>query len=339
MVYTTLDAKRQASAQQAVRQGLLDYDVRHGYRGPEGSLALDAPEVGEGSVDPEIAQALAGYADSGGLEAAVVVDVQERRVEVMRSNAEVVGIDWDGLRWAPYVDADNRGPTPRRAGEIVERGDVVRVFEDDEGNWRLRQLPEIQAALTAMDPRTGAIVAMVGGWDFRAKQFNHALQGARQPGSGFKPFVYSAALDNGVTPASVFLNAPLVFEDENLEMDYRPRNDSGEFSGPMRLREALARSINMVSMRVMTRIGAQAVLDHVGRFGFPTKDLPRDVQLAIGGGTMLFTPLDMVRAYAVIANGRVPGRAEHHPPGRAAGRFVGVRGPLSRCLRSMPHAG
>ena len=305
VVHTTLDSKRQAAAQRAVRNGVLDYDIRHGFRGPEGQLALDALTVGEGGTldATAIAQALDAYGTSRGLEAAVVVQIDERSIEVMRATGEIVGIDWDGLRWAPYVDTDRRGPTPRRAAEIVSRGDVIRVLQDDEGAWRLRQLPEVQAALVALDPRTGAIQALVGGWDFQAKQFNHALQAARQPGSGFKPFVYSAALENGVTPASMFLNAPLVFEDDNLEMDYRPRNDSGEFSGPMRLREALAQSINMVSMRVMTSIGARPVLDHVGSFGFETANLPRDVQLAIGGGTMLFTPLDMARAYAVIANG------------------------------------
>ena len=306
VVYTTLDSKRQAAAQRAVRDGVLDYDIRHGYRGPEGQLGLDVLTVGEGGAlnGAAIIEALGAYEMSGGrLEPAVVVELEERRVEAMRASGEVVGIDWDGLRWAPYLDADRRGPTPRRAAEIVSRGDVIRVLQDEHGAWRLRQLPEVQAALVALDPRTGAIQALVGGWDFLAKQFNHALQAARQPGSGFKPFVYSAALANGVTPASVFLNAPLVFEDDNLEMAYRPRNDSGEFSGPMRLREALARSINMVSMRVMTGIGAGPVLDHLRNFGFETANLPRDVQLAIGGGTMMFTPLDMARAYAVLANG------------------------------------
>lgn len=305
VVHTTLDSKRQAAAQRAVRAGVLDYDIRHGFRGPEGQLTLDALTVGEGGMldTTAIAEALDAYGTSRGLEAAVVVQINEQSIEVMRATGEVVGIDWDGLRWAPYLDTDRRGPTPRRAAEIVSKGDVIRVLQDEEGAWRLRQLPEVEAALVALDPRTGAIAALVGGWDFQAKQFNHALQAARQPGSGFKPFVYSAALENGVTPASMFLNAPLVFEDDNLEMDYRPRNDSGEFSGPMRLREALARSINMVSMRVMTSIGARPVLDHVGNFGFETANLPKDVQLAIGGGTMLFTPLDMARAYAVIANG------------------------------------
>ena len=298
-VHTTIDSKRQAAAQMAVQRGLIAYDIRHGYRGPQGRIGPEGAPFDRAAV----ADVLAGYPASGGLEAAVVVKVEERRAEVMRSNGETAAIDWDGLRWSPYVDPDRRGPMPERAAEVVARGDIVRILKDDADAWRLRQLPEIQAALVALDPRSGAVQALVGGWDFGAKQFNHALQGARQPGSGFKPFVYSAALENGVTPASVFLDAPLVFDDANLEMAYRPRNDSGRFTGPMRLREALARSVNVVSMRVMTRIGVQPIIEHVARFGFETSGLPRNVQLAIGGGTMLFTPMDMAGAYAVLANG------------------------------------
>ena len=303
-VYTTLDSKRQEAAQDAVHRGLIEYDVRHGYRGPEGRIALEsAVPPGDTGIAPTLADGLAAYPVSGGLEAAVVVDIAEDSALAMRANGDTVRIDWDGLRWAPYIDTDLRGPMPRRADEIVTRGDVIRILQDDQGDWRLRQIPDIQAALVALDPRTGAIQALVGGWDFRITQFNHALQAARQPGSGFKPFVYSAALENGVTPASVFLDAPLVFDDENLEMAYRPRNDSGEFTGPMRLREALARSVNVVSMRVMTRIGARSILDHAARFGFAKGGLPDNIQLAIGGGTMLFTPMDMANAYATLANG------------------------------------
>lgn len=304
-VYTTLDSQRQEAAQHAVHRGLIEYDVRHGYRGPEGRIPLE-PDAASGEAvapTPSPAEMLASYPVSGGLEAAVVVDVAEQSASAMRANGDVVRIDWDGLRWAPYVDTDLRGRMPRRADEIVGPGDVIRVLQDDQGDWRLRQIPDIQAALVALDPRSGAIQALVGGWDFRVKQFNHALQAARQPGSGFKPFVYSAALENGVTPASVFLDAPLVFDDANLEMAYRPRNDSGEFTGPMRLREALARSVNVVSMRVMTRIGARSVVDHASRFGFAKGGLPENIQLAIGGGTMLFTPMDMAGAYAILANG------------------------------------
>ena len=164
-------------------------------------------------------------------------------------------------------------------------------------------MPDIQAALVAMTPDTGAIKAVVGGFDFTTSQYYHALQAARQPGSGFKPFVYSAALDIGVTPATVFMDAPLVFEDDNLETSYRPKNDGGRFNGPTRLREALYRSINLVSIRVLLAVGAGPVLDYVARFGFDTSDFPRNTQLALGGGTIGVTPLQMARAYATFANG------------------------------------
>jgi penicillin-binding protein 1A len=164
-------------------------------------------------------------------------------------------------------------------------------------------MPDIEATIVALNPTTGGVKAIVGGFDFAANQYNHALQAARQPGSGFKPFLYSAALDAGVTPATIFMDAPLVFEDENLETTYRPKNDGSRFNGPTRLREALYRSINLVSIRVLLQVGAGDVIDYVKRFGFDTSEFPRNTQLAIGGGTMGITPIEMARAYATFANG------------------------------------
>jgi penicillin-binding protein 1A len=227
------------------------------------------------------------------------------------------------MSWARrYLDVDRRGPPPERPSDVVQVGDVVRVEaiaepaeageaesagDDPEAEpapaWRLAQLPDIQGALVSMDPRTGAVLALEGGLDFAMNQYNHALQAARQPGSGFKPFVYSAALDRGVTPASIFMDAPLVFDDQNLESQYRPDNDNNRYNGPTRLREALYRSINLVSMRVLLEVGAGSVMDHVRKFGFDTSTFPRNLQLAIGGGTMAVTPLQMATAYAVFANG------------------------------------
>src|SRR4029453_17262163 len=157
--------------------------------------------------------------------------------------------------------------------------------------------------LGPIDPEAGAVPSLVGGFDFSSNQYNHALQAARQPGSGFKPFVYSAALDHGITPASIFMDAPLVFEDESLETTYRPKNDGARFNGPTRLREALYRSINLVSIRVLLTVGAGNVIDYVKRFGFDTADFPRNTQLALGGGTIGITPIEMARAYATFANG------------------------------------
>jgi penicillin-binding protein 1A len=173
----------------------------------------------------------------------------------------------------------------------------------EEGDWVLTQVPEIQGSIVSANPRTGAITAMVGGYNFGVNQYNHATQLQRQPGSGFKPFVYTAALANGVTPATVFLDAPLVYNDDLLETAYRPRNFSGTYNGPTRVREALYRSINLVSIRVLEHVGAESARDFVTRFGFVREELPNNTQLAIGGGTITVSPLEMVAAYSVIANG------------------------------------
>ena len=292
VAYTTLDAEHQAAAQRAVRAGLLSYDRRHGYRGPEGRADPDAPA----------AEALAGFHVVSGLEPAVVVAVEERAITVRRQDDALVKIEWGGLRWArEFLGTDALGRLPSEAADVAAVGDVVRIESDD--GWQLRQVPEIQGALVSLDPRTGAVRALVGGWNFHAQQFNHALQGTRQPGSGFKPFVYSAALEQGVTPATVFWDAPLVFEDANLETTYRPRNDSGDYRGPMPLRQALYQSRNAVSIRVMQRIGAKSIIDHASQFGFDTSTMPRNTQLAIGGGTITLAPIDMAAGYAAFANG------------------------------------
>ena len=220
----------------------------------------------------------------------------------------------------PFLGLDSIGARPKTAADVVAVGDLIRI-EQHEAEWRLGQLPDIQGALVALDPKNGAVRALVGGWDFHSMQFNHALQARRQPGSGFKPFVYSAALANGLTPASVFWDSPLVFDDANLETVYRPRNDSGEFSNrPMRLREALYRSRNVVSMRMMRHVRAQPIVDHVQRFGFEAAALPRNTQLAIGGGNMATTPIEMARAYSVFANGGL--RIEPHVIDRVSGSTV-----------------
>ena len=293
VAYTTLDAKHQAAAQSAVRTGLMKYDRRHGYRGPEGRVDPDAPA----------ADALADYTVMSGLEPAFVVEVEERAIAVRRQDGANVRIEWDGLRWArAFLGTDALGRLPREATDVAAVGDVVRI-EPSEDGWRLSQVPEIQGALVSLDPRTGAVRALVGGWNFHARQFNHALQGSRQPGSGFKPFVYSAALEQGVTPATMFWDAPLVFEDANLETTYRPRNDSGDYRGLMPLRQALFQSRNAVSIRVMRRVGANPIIDHASRFGFDTSTMPKNTQLAIGGGTMTLAPIDMAAGYAAFANG------------------------------------
>ena len=307
LAHTTLDSKMQAAAQRAVRHGLLEYDRRHGYRGAVAhvdlaSLADDAADSAAVFDAGALAETLADHAPSGDLEAVVVASVGEREAAVRRRNGESLTIDWEGLRWArPFFGTDSMGPVPQSAADVVAAGDVVYVARDA-GAWRLAQPPNIQGALVALDPRTGGLRAVVGGWDFRAQQFNHALQARRQPGSGFKPFIYSAALARGVTPATIFWDVPRVFDDPNLETEYRPRNDGG-FEGPMSLRRGFYKSKNAVSIGVLLEVGVGATVAHVTKFGFSGDQLPRNTQLAVGGGKMLFTPTQMAASYAVFANG------------------------------------
>ena len=225
---------------------------------------------------------------------------------IQRGDRSFVPIRFEDSEWArPYVSVDRRGPLPGGFDEFLTPGDLVRIRsigDAEENRWQLAQIPEVQGALVALDPNNGKVRSLVGGFDFYRNQYNHALQAARQPGSGFKPFVYSAALAAGVTPADIFMDAPLVFDDENLESQYRPDNDNNRYNGPTRLRQALYRSINLVSIRVLLKIGAEAIMEHAAKFGLPTATFPRNTQLAIGGGTMAVTPIDMARAYAVFAN-------------------------------------
>ena len=348
-VFTTVDSRLQAIAIRALRNGLIDYDRRHGYRGPEdrveaevdpqaledfqaartlaGAEFGETPETGEEESDasesgeevgvetdavpptltdprlPAYLAALEDVAPSGDLLPVVVTHVRGRSFAALTVDGTEAIVEWEGMRWArPYIDTDTRGPSPRAAADVVAEGDLIRL-RVVEGAWHLAQVPEIEGAIVVLRPSDGAVLAMSGGFDFARNQYNHALQAARQPGSGFKPFVYSAALANGVTPASIFVDAPLVFEDETLEQTYRPRNDNNQFSGPTPLRRALYRSINLVSIRVLQEVGVSATLDHIRRFGFDTRNFPRNTQLAIGGGTMAVTPISMVRAYAMLANG------------------------------------
>ena len=292
-VFTTLQGPLQAAATRALRKGLIDYDTRHGYRGPEQRF---------NDVDSAVAALLEwpAYVD---FPPAAVAEVDEEQFIALLADGTRVTVPLAAMRWArPFLSVDAMGARPKSPTDVVQAGDLVRVQATGDG-WRLAQLPEIQGALISIDPDTGGVLAIEGGFDFHINQYNHALQAARQPGSGFKPFVYSAALNAGITPASMFMDAPLVFDDKNLESQYRPDNDNNRYNGLTRLREGLYRSINLVSMRVLIDIGAGPTLDYVHRFGFDTSGFPRNTQLAIGGGTMAVTPLEMATAYAVFANG------------------------------------
>ncbi len=296
-VYTTVNSKLQRAASQALRQGLIAYDKRHGYRGPEG-------HVDEESLTDETAwtAALSDYAAHGGLQPALVLEVQDRHAAVYLKGGRRAELGWEGLSWAQrYVDENARGPQPQTAADVLARGDIVRVTQDDEGTWRLSQVPDVSGALVSLDPKNGAIMALVGGFDFNYSSFNRAIQAQRQPGSAFKPFIYSAALEHGFTPASIINDAPVVFDAAGLEGVWRPENYTGKFYGPTRMRVALAQSRNMVSIRLLSSIGLKDATSHIVKFGFDTQRLPLDLSLALGSGTV--TPLELAAGYTVFANG------------------------------------
>jgi penicillin-binding protein 1A len=296
-VYTTVDSRLQAAATRAVRVGLIEYDRRHGFRGAIAHKALGTrsrPEEFEAVLDP--------YSSVGNLSPAIVLSVAERSARVFVKSRGFGELGWEGLAWARHeVRPDVLGPSPKSAQEILLPGDIVYVITDGSGTAQLAQPPGAQSALVALDPKDGAIAALVGGFDFFANNFNRATQAHRQPGSGFKPFLYSSALENGFTPASVLLDAPIVMEGDGLETAWRPENSTGDFHGPMRLREALARSRNLVSIRLLRALGTPYAIDYISRFGFAKASLPTNLTLALG--TVQLTPLELAAGYAIFANG------------------------------------
>ncbi len=287
-VVTSVDGRLQTAANRALHLGLLEYDRRHGYGGP-----VRHSREAAGAAVEQLETELASVPDAGGLRGAIVVSVAPKAARVYVRSLGFAQIDWEGLSWArvPGAAAD--------AGAIVHVGDFIYVAGSST-SFQLAQVPAVQGALVSLDPNDGAIVALVGGFDYSLSKFNRATQAYRQPGSGFKPFVYSAALEHGLTPASIFMDAPIMFDDRTAEQAWRPENSGGEFSGPMRMREALVKSRNLVSIRVLRSVGADAVIDYASRFGFNRDNLPRNQTLALG--TLSATPLEVVTGYAAFAN-------------------------------------
>lgn len=294
-VVTTIDSRLQRAANGALRVGLIEYDRRHGYRGP-----LAHAEIRRGQSAAELAALLEQHPSINALEPAVVVEVGEKSARVVLRNATSVPIEWLGLAWARRAQDTGLGPEPKSAAEIVAAGDIVYVIRTG-STAQLAQPPAAQGALVAVDPRDGAIAALNGGFDFFVSKYNRASQARRQPGSAFKPFIYSAALDRGFTPASIVLDAPVVFEDDATEEVWRPENSTQQFYGPTRLREALVRSRNLVSVRLMRTMGTQYTRDYLTRFGFDREQLPNDLTLALG--SLQLTPAELAAGFATFANG------------------------------------
>ncbi len=294
-VVTTLDSRLQPLAQAAVRQGLRLYDRRHGYKGPVATLDTIPAEPAE------LEQLLAGYPEPADLRIALVRAVDDDAAAMALRGSVEIEVPLAGMEWArPYVDDDRRGPAPESPADVVSAGDLVYVVPAGDG-WELAQVPEVQGAMVVLDPHDGAIAALVGGLDFEASKFNRAVQARRQPGSAFKPFIYSAALEHGFTAATVINDAPVVMDDPALETTWRPKNYGGSFFGPMRLREALVKSRNLVSIRILNDVGVSQTIEHVSAFGFDAGSLPRNLTLALGSGNV--TPLELATGYAAFANG------------------------------------
>jgi penicillin-binding protein 1A len=290
-VYTTIRKADQEAAYEALRKGVLEYDRRAGYRGPEGYRELPAnPD------DDDLEEALADHPDNDDLLAAVVLGYDGKQVQAGLRSGERISVQGAGLQFAARA-LDPKAPPQRR----IRKGAIIRVQRDAK-NWQVVQLPEAEAAFIALDPQDGAIRALVGGFDFSRNKFNHVTQAWRQPGSSFKPFIYSAALEKGFTAATVIPDEPVVLEAEQTgSQRWEPKNYDGKFEGPMRLRTALAKSKNMVSIRVLDAIGPKYAQEYVSRFGFDADRHPPYLTMALGAGSV--TAWQMARAYSVFANG------------------------------------
>lgn len=323
-VHTTVDSRYQEIANRALRRNLLAYDRRHGYRGPEAQLDLDAlteeddwdealgrvrtlgglrpgiviaigpREADDDGLDPEEAEEVQDDADAG--------DAEDIVATVYIGNGDTVALDLEAMEWArPWVSQEVVGAAPEQVSDVVSVGDVVRVQSLGGGSYRLSQVPDVEGSIVSIAPRSGALLALSGGFDFRKSQFNRATQAVRQPGSAFKPFIYSAALEGGYTPASIVNDAPVVFHDEALESTWRPENYTGRFYGPTRMREALVKSRNLVSIRVLRDVGTGTTRNFLDQFGFPRERMPNDLSLALGSAGV--TPWELTAGYAVFANG------------------------------------
>ncbi|MEC9375239.1 MAG: penicillin-binding protein 1A [Pseudomonadota bacterium] len=310
---TTIDSRAQRAADSALKKALYSYDRRHGFRGAISKLdissiistadnKINVSKIEEENIESMALQnALNQFPSYGYLKPAIVLNINENNsAKFILKNSQSVVLEWNKIRWAPYLDDNSIGRSPKNISQILSPGDVVYLLETKNG-FQLAQLPEVQGAFVAINPDDGATIALAGGFDYFANKYNRAIQARRQPGSSFKPFIYSAALENGFTASSIINDAPLVFEGNDGEDSWRPENYSDKYKGPMRMREALVESKNLVSIRILRKMGIKNALNHVQLFGFPEKTLKRDFTLALGSGGA--SPWEMANGYASLANG------------------------------------
>ena len=294
-VYTTLNAAEQDTAYTALRRGIMDYERRQHYRGPEKFVTL--PSAAGPELEDAIDEALADHPDNGDVMSAIVLEASARKVVVVRQNGDSIDITGEGLK--PILSGLSSKAPPNIK---LRRGAVVRITKTAKNNWEITQLPEVEGALVALDPRSGAIKALVGGFDFDKNKFNHVTQAWRQPGSSFKPFIYSASLEKGFTPATMINDAPLFFSaGVTGGQPWEPKNYDGKYDGPMTMRRGLARSKNMISIRILQAVGPKQGQEWVTRFGFDAEKHPPYLTMALGAGSV--TPMQMAVGYAVFANG------------------------------------
>jgi len=296
-VYTTIRVKDQQAADAALRKALLAYDRRHGWRGPAGR-----ENTSRKTETDSLDELLKDYPNVGNLIPAIIRHTEEQLAVAYIQDGSSIELGLPAVAWAAQqIDEDTLGPGPKRVNDVLRVGDVVYLERVNEEQWMLAQVPEVEGGFVAIDPNNGAILALSGGFDFRRNQYNHATLAQRQPGSSFKPFIYSAALEKGFTPASLISGAPIVIEDVSLEDEWRPEDYSRKFFGPTRLRKALALSLNLVAVRLLRAITPEYAAEYMGRFGFNPATLPKNLSLTLG--TADATPLQMAEAFAVFANG------------------------------------
>ena len=300
-VTTTIKARDQEAAYQSLRRGVLEYERRHAFRGPEAYVELPAASKETKESKEALAEAIDSaqqqFPDSDDLLTAVVLEANAKRLLITRGEGENYTLEGESIRFVRNALADNAP-----SGERLRRGAVLRVTQDDKNVMRVTQMPQVEAALVALDPKDGAVRSLVGGFDFYRNQFNHVTQASRQPGSSFKPFIYSAALEKGITASTVINDAPLFFSAAQTGgEEWEPKNYDGKYDGPMRVRAALAKSKNMVSIRILRSIGPGYAQDYISKFGFDPKQHPAYLTLALGAGQT--NPMQMAAAYSVFANG------------------------------------